>query len=81
MKPKLIPPSATLLLLVLVVLLPVATLALLGVSWVLALMNDPTGQIIVRDLAIVCGALWTVTTVALVLALGLNSLGERDDQE
>ncbi|MGA2619504.1 MAG: hypothetical protein ABSF26_17990 [Thermoguttaceae bacterium] len=60
-------------------LLPIVISVLLALAALLGAMGDSTGGLVVRYLALACGAGWTILLICLILVLGLNSLGDRDE--
>ena len=59
--------------------LTVSLAVILVVARVLGKMGDATGQSVLDSVALGLGIFWLVDIVCLVLALGANSLGDRQD--
>jgi hypothetical protein len=64
-----------------VLLLPIAAWAVVAVSALLGAMGDADGALWLRRLAWLCGALWLVDLVCLVVVQALNSLSDTDQGE
>ena len=78
---KPVPRRLTVLLIVGVVVLPIAAWAVVAVAALLGAMQDAAGELMLRRLAWLCGALWAVDLVSLVVALAINSLSEPPGEE
>lgn len=66
--------SATIFLLLLALVLPVAQGVLYWVALLLGAMQDAPGAAIVGRIVLVCGAVWVIDLVALVIVLALQTL-------
>ncbi len=62
-------------LLVAALLLPVAISVVLGTGRLLATMEDPSGAAVLDRVALALAIVWAVNLIAILLALGANSLG------
>ncbi|MCC7083529.1 MAG: hypothetical protein IT427_00815 [Pirellulales bacterium] len=58
--------------------LPIVICVLLGLSHLLAAMNDQSGASAIGRLCLAAGAIWTIDLVALLVALAIDSLGRRN---
>jgi hypothetical protein len=81
MAQKPLPRRLLLLLIAGVVILPMAAWAIVAVAALLGAMGDDAGQILLNRLAWLCGALWVVDLVSLVVVQAINSLGDTDQHE
>jgi hypothetical protein len=64
-----------------VAVLPLAAWAVVAVAALLGAMEDAAGELMLRRIAWLCGALWAIDLVCLVVALAINSLCEPPRQE
>jgi hypothetical protein len=81
MTEKPVPRRAVILLIAGVVVLPLAAWAVVAVAALLGAMNDAAGELLLRRIAWLGGALWAVDLVCLVVALAINSLSEPPPEE
>lgn len=81
MSRKPIPNWAILTLVTGAVILPIAIAVIWGVSSLLGVMGDAPGGVAMRYVALVCGILWGLDLICLVLTVGLNSLSDTDQSE
>jgi hypothetical protein len=75
------PQRILLLLIVGLLLLPLVAWTIVGVAALLGAMGDGEGRILLNRLAALCGGLWVVDLVCLVVLQAFRSLGERDPRE
>jgi len=75
---KPIPRPIMLLLIALSAVTPIAVCVVMAVSTLLGAMQDATGARVLTYIAWAFGILWLIDLICLVLAAGLNSLGDRD---
>jgi len=61
-----------------VLLLPIVAWAIVAVAAILGAMGDSSGAVWLNRMAWICGALWAVDLVCLVIVEGFNSLGDSD---
>jgi len=73
---KPVPRWAVMLLIAGLVLLPIAVLVIWAFGVLLAAMGDAIGGGVLVRIALAGGILWAIDLIGLVLALGLNSLGD-----
>jgi len=72
---------AVILLIAGVAVLPLAAWAVVAVAALLGAMEDAAGELMLRRIAWLCGALWAIDLVCLVVVLAINSLSEPPRQE
>jgi len=77
---KLVPRRVIMLLVAGVLILPITLGVVLGVSTLMVAMGDSTGGQVLRYIAWGCGIAWAVDLICLILAQGLNSLTDTDEQ-
>ncbi len=60
------------------VALPIAVCVCLAIGTLLQAMGDTVGSAVLTYIAWGCGGLWGLDLICLVLAAGINSLGDKD---
>jgi hypothetical protein len=81
MSEKPVPRRTTVVLIAGVAVLPIVAWALVAVAALLGAMDDAAGALILRRAAWLCGALWAVDLVCLVVVLAISSLSEPPREE
>ena len=79
MSQKLLPPWIIRVLIAGVAVLPIAICVILAVAALLGEMGEPPSQSPLKWVALGVGILWVVDLICLVLAQGVNSLTDLDD--
>lgn len=79
MSQKLVPRRAILLLIAAALVLPVVICVILAVGSVLLAMEDTSGFVALRRIALAGGIVWAIDLICLLVVLALNALA--DDQE
>lgn len=78
---RLIAPGATIALVAVALLLPIALMVILGTAALLGSMGDPTAGRVLGWIALGIGIAWLVDLVALVILQAIGSLVERSTVE
>ena len=81
MSQKPLPPWIIRLLIAGVAVLPIAICVILAVAALLGEMGEPPGQSPLKWVALGVGILWVVDLICLVLAQGVNSLTDIDEDQ
>jgi hypothetical protein len=79
MSQKLVSPRIVHLLVAAATVLPIAICVVMGVAALLGEMGEPAGRSPLKWVALGIGILWAVDLVCLLLAQGLNSLADSDE--
>jgi ABC-type transport system involved in multi-copper enzyme maturation permease subunit len=78
---RLVPLRVTRWLIAGVVVLPIATCVILAVAALLGEMGEPPERSPVKWVALAVGIVWVIDLICLVLAQGLNSLADTDEDQ
>lgn len=81
MSNRLIGPGATIALVAVALLLPIALVVILGTAALLGSMGDPTAGRVLGWIGLGLGIVWLVDLVALVILQALTSLADRGGNE
>ncbi|MEE8450959.1 MAG: hypothetical protein V3R99_03560 [Thermoguttaceae bacterium] len=84
MSQKLVPRRAILLLIAAALALPIVICVILAVGSVLLAMDDTSGFVVLRRIALAGGILWAIDLICLLVVLALNALADdasSDDRE
>jgi hypothetical protein len=63
------------------VILPIAICLFLAIASLLSAMGDSSGAYALRWVGLICGILWVLDLILLVIALAVNVLSEKDDSD